>query len=358
MPNTGLKNEKLLVRINSDGHDSVLANKRSDGSYLFKESDKEDGVIVGTLGKPKYDLDEIKKTIATNISELIEVEAPTPEATVLASIYEELQAQYDALVERLGAAQLSLSEAKQSNQLSNAQAEAYDVEIERLKLQIEVLENELKTTTDRFAEIVVDLQHAVNRMTHESIERNSLAARLEAVLAERDTLRDQLFGKTSRISAGAKSSGSLFTVRALPMANTTAEDIYATQRFSVKSLGRGFKSNDNIQWVNGRNGIIIKNESTDVLTLTINKSPEVGGSIMDWYTLVADTDNTVITNIPNIFTITGNGELKLNIQGVTKDAIKSKNSRSNISYITIASISKDNVTESVALSVNLRRDRE
>lgn len=359
--NSGLKNEKLLLKIQQEGANSVIKHRREGGVYLFNDLNDEDGVIVGRLQKPKYNINEAQRSLNTDITELLTVvEAPLP-PTVPEEAYNTLLAQLSASIAEITELDTQLQNERLGLQTAGTEVEVLTVEVDRLKMENSVLQNELDSTNQRLSGLVMDLQNTVQRMTAESIDRYSLFARLEAVTSERNNLQDQLFGKTARIQAGAKSSGALFTVKSSPTANQTEADIYATQQFSVKGIGRNFDKNKSIEIVNGKDGIVVFNSSDKLIKLTIRKSPEKDSDKhhMAWYSLTAnDPNNQVITSAPRTFTIEPKEELKLNIRVADQNAIKSKNSRSNITYIIFqAEDVNGGLEESVSLSVNLRRDR-
>ena len=75
MKNSGLKNEAQVAKIFVSGSDA-LPQTNDSGIRLFKESDLTDGIISGKLTRPKYNTKELKKSVDTNIFELLPNNAP------------------------------------------------------------------------------------------------------------------------------------------------------------------------------------------------------------------------------------------------------------------------------------------
>ena len=96
MKNSGLKNEAQVAKIFVSGSDALPA-KNSAGVRLFKQSDLSDGIISGKLIRPNYNVKELKKSIDTEIFELLpNVPAPQPD-TVPRPVYNGALEQIDDL---------------------------------------------------------------------------------------------------------------------------------------------------------------------------------------------------------------------------------------------------------------------
>src|SRR6056300_815095 len=96
MKNSGLKNEAQVAKIFVSGS-SVLPQTNDSGVRLFKESDLSDGIISGKLIRPKYNTKELKKSIDTDIFELLPNLAPIGPPMVLESIYRDALLRIDEL---------------------------------------------------------------------------------------------------------------------------------------------------------------------------------------------------------------------------------------------------------------------
>jgi len=86
--NTGLKNEVLISELLTSGS-LALPAKNEYGVHLFDSKNLEDGVVSGKLVKPKYNEEELLKSVDTTIIELLPIAAPDLPDTVLRSIYNE-----------------------------------------------------------------------------------------------------------------------------------------------------------------------------------------------------------------------------------------------------------------------------
>ena len=65
MINTGLKNENKVSELLISGS-LAIKTKNESGVHVFEDKNTEAGIISGKLTKPKYDEDEILKSIDTS----------------------------------------------------------------------------------------------------------------------------------------------------------------------------------------------------------------------------------------------------------------------------------------------------
>lgn len=254
MNNSGLKNEQQLKRIIVSGSSSI--KRKSDaGINLFEESDLSDGILYGQLVKPKYNVDELLKSIDTTISELIPIELPELPDTVLRTVYDEVVAQVDDLTAQNLVLQTEIGDL--TSKVANLEATTQSL-LERL--DGEVLKANLATDRAEAANIqiattTIDLQNAIQNSINEAIERVSLTARNEALIRENELLKDQLYGKDARVSEGAQ-AGEDFAVRVLQVEDNTKPNAII---YRQRANGEGKK------WVNGPKIEISNFTSEDVI---------------------------------------------------------------------------------------------
>ncbi len=203
MKKSGLKNEQFISELTISGS-TAIRTKNEFGVHIFSGSVYDDGVISSTLVKPKYNQEEIIKSLDTNIIELIPITAPDLEETVLRSIYNQALAQIDALtteVSTLNDVILSLESKITEVEIVS---QSLRVELDGDKILIASLQNENQQSTQRIQSSIIDLQNSIQRATSEAIQRTSLTARNESLLQEIDSLRIELGETRERLDQAVK----------------------------------------------------------------------------------------------------------------------------------------------------------
>jgi hypothetical protein len=181
---------------------------------FIKSNEIDGGIISGKLVRAKYDNTELKKSIDTNIFELIPktpVELPD---VVLRSVYNVVtQSVNDLTIE----VQLLTNEVSTLNsQISELEivSESLKIEVDNEKLKANIAAEQARVANVQVGETTIDLSNAIQNSINESIQRVSLTARNQALLQENESLREQLFGLSAQTAEGAISGGSNgFTVK-------------------------------------------------------------------------------------------------------------------------------------------------
>lgn len=180
MKNTGLKNETQVGKILVSGS-SALKQKNEAGVRLFEESDLADGIIGGRLVRPKYNTDELKKSLDTTIFELIPQEAPQLPDMVLRSIYNVATQSIEDLT--LQVQQLTQTVSNLESKVSGLEivSESLRIEVDNEKLKANLADTRATTANKQIATTTIDLQNAIQNSINEAVERVSLTARVEAL---------------------------------------------------------------------------------------------------------------------------------------------------------------------------------
>lgn len=235
MKNSGLKNEQQVQKILTSGS-STLNDRTSAGLRLFKESDLSDGIIGGKLIRPKYNNDELKKSVNTEIFELLPQEAPDLPDMVLRSIYNEATQSINDLTGDIEVLNGQVSDLESTISDLEIVSESLKIEADNAILRADIADNRANIANEQIAQTTIDLQNAVQNSINEAIQRVSLTARNESLLQENESLREQLFGLSARTAEGAStSSDNSFTVKVNGNVNeTSGEDIH-----TVASAKRG-----------------------------------------------------------------------------------------------------------------------
>ncbi len=237
--NTGLKNEALISELLTSGS-LALPAKNEFGVHLFDSKNLEDGVVSGKLVKPKYNEEELLKSIDTTIIELLPIEAPTLPDTVLRSIYNEAtQSILDLRVEvrRLNNENNDLRAKVQELEIIS---QSLRVELDSKELIVAAAQNQTFQANLKVSSTITELQNAIQKATIESIQRVSLFARNQSLEQELLSLREQLFGKEGKAAEGATVSDS-FSAKIVESANKDLGNIAYRAR-----------ANQNTEeWING-----------------------------------------------------------------------------------------------------------
>lgn len=263
MIKTGLKNESFVNSIQVSGS-LVLPNRNEVGVYEFREKQQEDGVVSGKLVKPKYNVDELIKSIDTTIFELLPVEEPELPETVLKVIY-------DAALEDIRLRDITIAE--QTDIILDLRAKVTELEIVSQSLRVEIdnkdllvanADNLAAQSTNKVSTTIIDLQNAIQKATVESIQRVSLFARNQALEQELSALRDQLYGKQGKLAEGAK-VGEDFSIKVIEVKDKEVGDIAYRARANKNTE----------EWINGPT-LELTNFTTDkniTITFSISGDP-------------------------------------------------------------------------------------
>jgi hypothetical protein len=205
MAQTGLRNEAFISELITSGS-LVLRNKNELGINVFSGSVNDDGVVSGKLTTPKYDEEELRRAIDTNIIELIPVDVPQGPETVLKVIYDAALAEIALRDETIRAQSTVILDLRSKVSELEIVSQSLRVELDARELSLAVSQNETQTVSNRLSDVTRQLSNAIQKAAAESIERVSLFARNENLRSEVGSLREQLFGKQSQIQEGAKVS--------------------------------------------------------------------------------------------------------------------------------------------------------
>jgi len=252
----------------------ILTNDKIDG-----------GIIGGKLIRPKYDRDELEKSIDTDIFELIPNEPVELPDTVLRSIYDEATNNISTLtttIETLNSEVLQLtskvSELEVVSESLKIQADSEILKASTLEIQNGIINLKISETT-------IDLQNAIQNSINEAIQRVSLTARTEALTLENQSLRDQVYGLSAATAAGGTvGSSSNFAVVVIG----SEESQWDMKDTTSKEL---IKDNSSYWADTCKIAIDVKNISS-TLTITKIEFTKVSGESM--YTAYSDLANKTV----------------------------------------------------------------
>jgi len=282
MAKRGLKNEKYIKNLTTEGS-TALKPKNDFGVNVFDKKEDTSGLIAGKLIRPRYNQEELLKSVDTEIDELIPRTKPDLPATVLRETYNDALADINDLTSQVESLE-SLNNTLLSNiEALNSTTESLLRQIDGLTISKVATDEQLNTTQQSFSTSQSDLQVAIQNSTQEAIQRVSLTARNQSLSQEVDLLREQLFGRTAQIAAGADSLSETVTINNLNKGGGDYE-IYATAVRKSKGGFQQFKSGEKFE---------IVNSGTEDETVRFVKKD--GSGYHGWFSI----------NVPNSTQITG-----------------------------------------------------
>jgi hypothetical protein len=196
---TGLQNEAKISELLISGS-LAINTKNQFGVHIFSGSVIDDGIISGQLVKPKYNQEELLKSIDTTIVELIDILPPVTDPTIYVSTFNEAtQSIVDltSTVEDLTTAVLNLNGKVKELEIIT---QSLVVELDARNLTVAVAENQTQLVTTKVESTITDLQNSIQKATAESIQRVSLNARNTSLIQENTVLIQQLEAANTTIS--------------------------------------------------------------------------------------------------------------------------------------------------------------
>lgn len=180
--------------------DTIVLGKSEGGDAPYTHIRGErDGEQTGRIEKPKYDEEQLKKSVDIEVDELIgKPKKPKPDV-VPRPVYEDLRRLYEQALADLAAANARIAELESRVQALTAEIEALLIENDSLKLQKAAADNEAQQSTQRYGDLLQDFSNSIIKGTRDGIERVSLKAQVEGLQAQKEALRELLKGLQDRI---------------------------------------------------------------------------------------------------------------------------------------------------------------
>jgi hypothetical protein len=261
MEKRGLQNEKFLRKLKKEGS-NALKQKNNVGINVADSKDTDAGLVSGKLIRPRYNESELLKSVDTTIVELIPRDKPELPDTVLREVYNGVVQNVNDLTNQVEDLESQVGSLSSQIESLNATTESLRRELDAIELAKASSDEQLVVSQESFSTAQSDLQIAIQNSTQEAIQRVSLTARNQSLLQEVDLLREQLFGRTAQIAAGADSLSETVTINNLNKGGGEFE-IYAE---SLKGTGgfKGFKSGEKFEIVNsGADAVTVKFEKSE-----------------------------------------------------------------------------------------------
>lgn len=265
MIKTGLKNERKVQEIIVSGS-LAIKTKNQFGVHVFSGSVDDDGIVSGRLTKPKYNKEELFKSIDTTIVELLPIEAPQLPDTVLRSVYNPVTQSVIDLTKQVELLNSQINQLNGKIKELEIISQSLRVDIDAKNLVVATSQNQTSQATSKVQSSIIELQNAIQKATAEAIQRVSLTAINKSLEQENATFREQLFGKQAKQAEGAKVTDD-FSARVINKAEAQYADL--TYRARAKDNGRG-------TWINGPE-LEFKNFTKDAVTISFSQDGQIVG---------------------------------------------------------------------------------
>jgi uncharacterized protein YoxC len=234
---------------------------------MAKKNGSMDGEMSGRLRRTKYDEEQLLLAVDTVVDELIGDKPKDLPAVVLKSVYDDLKAELDKCLKEKEKLLKTIANLRAKISELESTIDGLKAELDASLLRVTVAENTAEALGDKFAGAVTDLQQAIQKSVSEAIERVSLEAQVEGLVAQKEalikqltTLEEQLQGKSAEVGAGAESSGTKFTARVTPKGKDDGKD------FEIVTTK---KSAPKVKFHNGPD-IILLNTSEEPVSFTFS----------------------------------------------------------------------------------------
>jgi hypothetical protein len=208
---TGLQNETKINELLVSGS-MAIHTKNNFGIHQFSGSVYDDGIISGKLTKPKYNNEELIKSIDTVIVELLPVAPPPLDDTVPRPVYNVVTQSVIDLTAQVVDLTKTVSQLRAKVQDVEIVSESLKVELDLKDLNVANSQNQSGILTTKITSTITELQNSIQKATAESIQRVSLYARNQSLEQELTALRIASSAKEQALAAGAVSTGQLASV--------------------------------------------------------------------------------------------------------------------------------------------------
>lgn len=173
-----------------DGSTTIVSQSASE-PYEHIEGER-DGELTNFIEKPKYDEEQLKKAVDTEVDELIlPPPRPTPEV-VPKEIYDDLLEKYNQAISDLAEANAEIARLKSEIDRLNGEIQSLLAQLDAANVARTIAENQLQQQASSFGELSAKFSQAIIKATREASARVSLQAQVAGLDAQKETLREQI----------------------------------------------------------------------------------------------------------------------------------------------------------------------
>lgn len=187
------------------------------------------GETSGYIERPKYNEEELQKSLDVKVDELIKKQKPKKGPFILKDKYTNLQNRFDAKVDEVEKTRSELNEQVSISEELRSIVAQLQISEDSALLQRAAAEDETEVANERFVKLLSDFQQSIIKGTKEGIERVSLTAQVRGLQAQKATLKsllevqkDIVAQLTSQVSGAAAETAAA----ASGLAPTAGNEVY------------------------------------------------------------------------------------------------------------------------------------
>jgi len=208
-----IDNQFRIDELISKGSRAIISKDEASGNHTFTVGSKQivddpyphikgerDGEQVGTIEKPKYNEEQLVKAVDTVVDELIGPPKKEQPPVVPKPLYDDLRRLYDLRGVRINELEAQVSNLESIIAQLEALIESLQIELDAARIQQAVAENQAQQTNEQYIALLQDFSQAVIKSTKEGIERVSLKAQTEGLIAQKESLRMQIQSITALVN--------------------------------------------------------------------------------------------------------------------------------------------------------------
>lgn len=178
-----IKGKQISPRYKSDWVDT------DEFDIINKEQKSFAGETSGYLEKPKYNEEELQKSLDVKVDELIKKQKPKKGPYILLSKYNILLAEKLAIIDELENLRIQLEEQISENETLKSELASLQIKLDVARLQQAAAENQTQASNERHSKLVDNFQQSLIKGTKEGIARVSLTAQVKGLQAQKATLQ-------------------------------------------------------------------------------------------------------------------------------------------------------------------------
>lgn len=200
-----IDNQFRIGELISSGSRAIISKDEVSGNHTFTQGSKKvliepyehikgerDGELIGRIEKPKYNEEQLIKAVDTDVDELIGPPKKEQPDVVPRPVYEDMRQQFLTASAELVIANIRIQDLESEVATLQSEIETLLIQVDSLNLQTSAAQNEAQATNDRYTLLLQDFANAIVKSTKEGIERVSLKAQTEGLIAQKESLREQL----------------------------------------------------------------------------------------------------------------------------------------------------------------------
>lgn len=218
-----IKGKQISPRYKSDWVDDGEELEYDDNQTKFS------GETSGYLEKPKYNEEELQKSLDVKVDELIKKKKPVKGPFILLEKYNNLLAKYEESVKVSEDFKQKWNTALSEIESLKSRIAELEVQLDLAKLQEASAQNETQVANDRFTTLLSDFQNAVIAGSKEGVERVSLSAQVRGLQAQKKTLQQLLEVQkaiTNQLTSQVSGAAAETAAAASGLAPFTGNEVY------------------------------------------------------------------------------------------------------------------------------------